>query len=51
MVASYLFILSYRTHLSYLITALVLSFSFIYGCGLVSQPVPLAAVVLEFFSS
>ena len=33
----HLFILSYRAHLSYLITALVLSFSFIYGCGLVSS--------------
>ena len=31
----YLFILSYRVRLSYLITALVLSLFFIYGCGLV----------------
>ena len=30
-------ILSYRVRLSYLITALVLSFPFIYGCGLVSS--------------
>ena len=33
----YLFILSYRTCLSYLITVLVLSFPFTYGCGLVSS--------------
>ena len=33
----YLFILSYRARLSYLITALVLSLFFIYGCGLVSS--------------
>ena len=33
----YLFILSYRVRLSYLITALVLSLLFIYGCGLVSS--------------
>ena len=33
----YLFILSYRARLSYLIMALVLSLFFIYGCGLVSS--------------
>ena len=33
----YLFILSYRVRLSYLITVLVLSLFFIYGCGLVSS--------------
>ena len=32
-----LFTLSYCARLFYLITALVLSFSFIYGCGLVSS--------------
>ena len=33
----YLFILSYRMRLSYLITVLVLSLFFIYSCGLVSS--------------